>query len=86
MIFYIKKYLFKQQVASDITCGGEWSAARNVERKKRSVDYTGLEVATCCHQFPQKALNMKRGEIYGYPMYLLKTYILPKKSLLFSPM
>eukprot|EP00111_Clytia_hemisphaerica_P010019 TCONS_00029297-protein len=62
---------------SDTSCGGEWSAARNTERKRKSVDYTGLYVATCRHQYGLKSVNMKRGEIYAYPAYLLTTFILP---------
>uniref|UniRef100_A0A7M5X0A6 CxC3 like cysteine cluster domain-containing protein n=1 Tax=Clytia hemisphaerica TaxID=252671 RepID=A0A7M5X0A6_9CNID len=62
---------------TDTTCGGEWSAARNIERKKKSVDYTGLYVASCRHQYGLKSVNMKRGEIYAYPAYLLTTFILP---------
>lgn len=44
------------------------------------MDYTGLDVASCRHQFGQKAVNMKRGEIYAYPMYLLQTFIIPNNT------
>lgn len=62
---------------SDFTCGGDWKAAKNVQRKKNSVDITGLEVAACRHQFAQKALNMHQGELYAYPLYLIKHHMIP---------
>ena len=65
------------QTKQNTSCGGEWSAARNIAKKKKSLDCNGLEVASCRHQFGQKAINMKRGEIYAYPMYLLQHFIIP---------
>ena len=41
------------------------------------MDYTGLEVATCRHQFAQKAVNMKRGEIYAYALFLIQNHAVP---------
>ena len=35
-------------------------------------------MATCRHVVAQKALNMFRGEIFGYPMYLVKKYMMVK--------
>jgi hypothetical protein len=35
-----------------------------------NLDETGLEVAGCRHGIAQKAVNMFRGEIFGYPHYL----------------
>ncbi|XP_066911104.1 uncharacterized protein, partial [Clytia hemisphaerica] len=67
------------KTSSDTSCGGEWSAARNTERKRKSVDDTGLYVASCRHQYGLKSINMKRGEIYAYPAYLLTNFILPNK-------
>ena len=58
-------------------CGGSWTAARNVSRKNGSLDETGLEVATCRHQVGQKALNMMQGELYCYPLYLMKNFMVP---------
>ena len=60
-------------------CGGSWTAAKNVSRKHGSLDETGLEVATCRHRFGQKALNMKQGELYAYPLYLIKHFMVPRK-------
>ena len=34
-------------------------------------------MATCRHQLGQKALNMKRGELYAYALYLIKQHALP---------
>ncbi|XP_034556273.1 uncharacterized protein LOC117824805 isoform X2 [Notolabrus celidotus] len=53
-------------------CGtGEWVAARESSNKSASkVDEEGVEVAVCRHGFLLKALNMFRGEIFAYPLYL----------------
>ena len=42
------------------------------------LDETGLEVATCRHVLAQKALNMFRGEIFGYPLFLIKNFMVPR--------
>ena len=70
-------FLTSPSQKNDNICGGEWSAARNVARKHKSVDCTGLELLSCRHQFGQKAINMKRGEIFGYAVYLMKTFVVP---------
>uniref|UniRef100_A0A7M5U8G7 CxC3 like cysteine cluster domain-containing protein n=1 Tax=Clytia hemisphaerica TaxID=252671 RepID=A0A7M5U8G7_9CNID len=57
---------------SNSICGGVWSAAQNASRKMAKLDETGLEVATCRHVLAQKALNMFRGEVFGYPYFLIK--------------
>lgn len=51
------------------------TAAKNTSRKMAKLDETGLEVATCRHVIAQKALNMFRGEVFGYPLYLIKYFI-----------
>ncbi|XP_059367594.1 uncharacterized protein LOC132106020 isoform X1 [Carassius carassius] len=52
-------------------CGGEWSAARETSQKSSSkIDEEGLELAVCRHGVFLAALNMFRGEIYAYPLYL----------------
>lgn len=56
-------------------CGGVWAAARNVGKKKGTLDDTGLEVATCRHCVAQKAVNMKQGELFGYPLYIMKNFM-----------
>ena len=37
-----------------------------------------MEVATCRHNVGQMALNMKQGEVYAYPLYLIKNFMLPE--------
>ncbi|XP_062412037.1 uncharacterized protein LOC134102072 isoform X2 [Sardina pilchardus] len=52
-------------------CGGQWTAARETSRRSNSkVDEEGLELAVCRHGVLLHALNMFRGEIFAYPMYL----------------
>ncbi|XP_067219639.1 uncharacterized protein [Chanodichthys erythropterus] len=52
-------------------CGGEWSAARETSQRSSSkIDEEGLELAVCRHGVFLGALNMFRGEIYAYPLYL----------------
>ncbi|XP_066934787.1 uncharacterized protein [Clytia hemisphaerica] len=65
------------KVEKDVRCGGDWSAARNTARNKKSLDVTGLEVMSCRHQLGQKALNMHQGELFGYSLYLIKHHMLP---------
>ena len=70
---------------TDVSCGGEWTAAKNLPRKRSSVDCTGLEVATCRHQLAQKALNMKRGEIFAYSHFIVRNFVLPNNiTLMFA--
>ncbi|XDV21836.1 hypothetical protein PO909_026856 [Leuciscus waleckii] len=52
-------------------CGGEWSAARETSSRSSSkIDEEGLELAVCRHGVFLGALNMFRGEIFAYPLYL----------------
>lgn len=55
-------------------CGaGQWTAARESANKSASkLDEEGVEVAVCRHGVLLKALNMFRGEIFAYPLYLQK--------------
>ncbi|KAF6715261.1 hypothetical protein FQA47_005410 [Oryzias melastigma] len=55
-------------------CGtGEWVAARESSHKSASkLDEEGVEVAVCRHGILLKALNMFRGEIFAYPLFLQK--------------
>ncbi|XP_059918294.1 uncharacterized protein LOC132465616 isoform X2 [Gadus macrocephalus] len=55
-------------------CGkSQWKAARETAKKSGSkVDEEGVEVAVCRHGILFKALNMFRGEIYAYPLFLQK--------------
>lgn len=48
-------------------------AARESSNKSASkVDEEGVEVAVCRHGILLKGLNMFRGEIFAYPLYLQK--------------
>ncbi|XP_066912425.1 uncharacterized protein [Clytia hemisphaerica] len=69
--------VFHGRKESDVSCGGDWTAARNLPRKKSTLDDTGLQVATCRHQFVQKSLNMKRGEIFAYSHFIVRNFVLP---------
>jgi hypothetical protein len=52
-------------------CGTtRWKAAKSTSKTMANLDETGLEVAGCRHGIAQKAVNMFRGEIFGYPHYL----------------
>ncbi|KAG1925408.1 hypothetical protein F2P79_025558 [Pimephales promelas] len=54
-------------------CGAsQWSAARETARKASKLDEEGLEVVVCRHGVLLKALNMYRGGIFAYPLYLQK--------------
>lgn len=68
-----------QEAKVDSNCGGNWNAAKNSKHKGKSLDETGLEVATCRHRLGQKAINMFQGELFGYPLFLIKEFIVPKK-------
>ncbi|KAL2088356.1 hypothetical protein ACEWY4_015255 [Coilia grayii] len=51
------------------SCGN--TAARETSQKSRArLDEEGLEIAVCRHGFLQGALNMCRGEIFAYPLFL----------------
>ena len=61
------------QTAGKGVCGAsQWSAARETARRASKLDEEGLEVAVCRHGVLLKALNMYRGEIFAYPLYLQK--------------
>ncbi|XP_058617795.1 uncharacterized protein LOC131531206 isoform X1 [Onychostoma macrolepis] len=54
-------------------CGGQWSAARKTSQKSSGkTDEEGLELAVCRHGVLLRALNMFRGEIFAYLLYLQK--------------
>lgn len=48
------------------------SSKERKKKKQGQLDETGLEVASCRHSIGQKVLNMFQGELYGYPLYLIK--------------
>lgn len=61
------------QTAGKGICGAsQWSAARETARRASKLDEEGLEVVVCRHGVLLKALNMYRGEIFAYPLYLQK--------------
>lgn len=47
------------------------------------MDEEGMEVAVCRHGFLLKALNMYRGEIFAYPLYLQRE-LMPAKAQFFA--
>lgn len=68
-----------QEASVDSNCGGNWNTAKNSKYKGKLLDETRLEVATCRHRLGQKAINMFQGELFGYPLFLIKEFIVPKK-------
>ncbi|XP_056149136.1 uncharacterized protein LOC130131969 [Lampris incognitus] len=53
------------------TCGAsQWAAARETSRRASKLDEEGVEVAVCRHGYLLKGLNMYRGEMFAYPLYL----------------
>ncbi|XP_056144681.1 uncharacterized protein LOC130120088 [Lampris incognitus] len=53
------------------TCGAsQWAAARETSRRASKLDEEGVEVAVCRHGYLLKGLNMYRGDIFAYPLYL----------------
>ncbi|XP_067269595.1 uncharacterized protein [Pseudorasbora parva] len=66
------------------TCGdSQWTAARETSRRASKLDEEGMEVAVCRHGFLLKALNMYRGEIFAYPLYLQKE-LMPARAQFFA--
>ncbi|XP_040907861.1 uncharacterized protein LOC121190895 isoform X2 [Toxotes jaculatrix] len=60
-------------------CGdSHWTAARETSRRASKLDEEGMEVAVSRHGFLLKALNMYRGEIFAYPLFLQKELMLVK--------
>ncbi|XP_057311085.1 uncharacterized protein LOC130648956 isoform X2 [Hydractinia symbiolongicarpus] len=82
----VEKYIRKiygekrgtNKIETDYHCGGVWNAAKNAKKKTNSLDETGIELASCRHRIAQKALNMFQGELFGYPLYLMKTFMAEK--------
>ncbi|KAF3837653.1 hypothetical protein F7725_009421 [Dissostichus mawsoni] len=72
-------------VAEDSVAHGDsqWTAARETSRRASKLDEEGMEVAVCRHGFLLKALNMYRGEIFAYPLYLQKE-LMPAKAKFFA--
>ncbi|KAI7804103.1 hypothetical protein IRJ41_024608 [Triplophysa rosa] len=55
-------------------CGAShWTAAKESSKKSSSkLDEEGLEIAVCRHGILLMALNMFRGEMFAYPLFLQK--------------
>ncbi|XP_026100170.1 uncharacterized protein LOC113071007 isoform X3 [Carassius auratus] len=55
-------------------CGtSTWAVARETSKKTNTkCDEEGLEVAVCRHSILLRGLNMFRGEIFAYPLFLQK--------------
>ncbi|XP_028417750.1 uncharacterized protein LOC114542274 [Dendronephthya gigantea] len=64
---------------SNSYCGtSNWKAARNTANVRSKLDETGLVVAGCRHALAQSALNMYRGELFGYTHYLQINRLVPQ--------
>ncbi|XP_063042496.1 uncharacterized protein LOC134436995 isoform X2 [Engraulis encrasicolus] len=73
-----------KQTRGQGTCGGtSWAAAKEISRRANKMDEEGMEVAVCRHGFLLKALNMYRGEIFAYPMFLHKA-LMPCNATFFA--
>ncbi|XP_029921386.1 uncharacterized protein LOC115369027 [Myripristis murdjan] len=66
------KRTLKSTAGKGVCGASQWSAARETARRANKLDEEGLEVAVCRHGVLLKALNMYRGEIFAYPLYLQK--------------
>ncbi|XDV25667.1 hypothetical protein PO909_029546 [Leuciscus waleckii] len=63
----------KHSVGKGVCGTSQWTAAReSVPKKVNKLDEEGMEVAVCRHGVLLRSLNMMRGEIFAYPMYLQK--------------
>ena len=65
--------MFSKESGKGVCGKSQWTAARETAKKSGSkVDEEGVEVAVCRHGILFKALNMFRGEIFAYPLFLQK--------------
>lgn len=66
-------FCFIQAPGKGVCGSAEFAAAKESSRKSSSrLDEEGIELAVCRHGVLLRALNMFRGEIYAYPLYLHK--------------
>ncbi|XP_046895477.1 uncharacterized protein LOC124480338 [Hypomesus transpacificus] len=64
-----------KSTAGKAMCGDtQWNAARETSKRANNLDEEGVEFAVCRHGFLLKGLNMYRGEIFAYPMFLQKEF------------
>ncbi|ROI15872.1 hypothetical protein DPX16_0564 [Anabarilius grahami] len=81
---FLKGSLWLKTTQGRGTCGdSQWTVARETSRRASKLDEEGMEVAVCRHGFLLKALNMYRGEIFAYPLYLQKE-LMPAKAKFFA--
>lgn len=67
----------KSKKLQKVTCGPSiLKAAQDISRRKAALDETGLEYCVCRHGIALKAVNMFRGEIFGYAHFLQTTFML----------
>ncbi|XP_039544595.1 uncharacterized protein LOC120491071 [Pimephales promelas] len=63
----------KHSVGKGVCGSSQWTAAReSVLKTNNKLDEEGMEVAVCRHGVLLRSLNMMRGEIFAYPLYLQK--------------
>ncbi|KAI2647104.1 Lysine--tRNA ligase [Labeo rohita] len=56
-------------------CGeSHWTTTRETSKQANKLDEEGVEIAVCRHGFLLRGLNMYRGEIFAYPMFLQKEF------------
>ncbi|XP_014677256.1 PREDICTED: uncharacterized protein LOC106817122 [Priapulus caudatus] len=76
---FVEKVRSGDKATQQSNCGkGHFKAAKTTAPKRTMLDETGLVVATCRHVIMQKAVNMHRGEIYAYPLYLQENFCKPQ--------
>ncbi|XP_042604608.1 uncharacterized protein LOC109102519 isoform X4 [Cyprinus carpio] len=64
-----------KSTAGRAMCGeSQWTAARETSKQANKLNEEGVEIAVCRHGFLLKGLNMYRGEIFAYPMFLQKEF------------
>ncbi|XP_048031290.1 uncharacterized protein LOC125258405 isoform X1 [Megalobrama amblycephala] len=69
---YINKKT-KHSAGKGVCGSSQWTAAReSIPKKINKLDEEGMEVAVCRHGVLLRSLNMMRGEIFAYPLFLQK--------------
>ncbi|XP_046891238.1 uncharacterized protein LOC124477476 [Hypomesus transpacificus] len=83
MDFFSKVRGTVKSTAGKAMCGdSQLNAARETSKRANKMDEESVEIAVCRHGFLLKGLNMYRGEIFAYPMFLQKEF----QSATFFPM
>lgn len=69
---------YSSETEGDDMCGTtRWKAAKAVSKTMPNLDETGIVTGGCRHVVSQKAVNMFRGEIFGYSHYLHEKIFAP---------